>query len=328
MPRFHFSRRWHSFTLIELLVVIAIIAILIALLLPAIQKVRSAAARTQSVNNLKQIGVACANYHDVKGSFPDQGMGTSGPNDGYTCHWGWSFQILPYIEQQNLYQQVYNVAVANAGIVNLGDDATGWPVPVKSYLDPGRNHFPYGRNTTGNYPKVGGPHSDYALNGHTFSWKNVANPMGAASSPPCPSINAAKRTFSQITNTNGTSNTILVGEKSMDPNFASNNSSSSGWDEDIFSGGYGGQNRWTIVNIPFPNNKGKVGTTHILKDYVGYNPSCGCYNNGNSYGSPYDGGSPFLMCDGSVRLINYSWSTTWQFGAALTWSNNIPFTLD
>jgi prepilin-type N-terminal cleavage/methylation domain-containing protein len=328
MPKFLLPGRGRAFTLIELLVVIAIIAILIALLLPAIQKVRSAAARTQSVNNLKQIGIACHNYHDVKGSLPDSGNGSSSPTDGYIGMWGWSFQILPYIEQQNLYQQVYNIAMSRGGIVDSGDDLGGWLIGIKTYLDPGRNHFPYGKNAAGNYPRVGGPHNDYALNAHSFGWSNANNPMGLSGNPPSPYINAAKRTMSMITGQNGTANTILVGEKSMDPNFAASNQSSSGWDEDIFSGGYGGQNRWTILNIGAPGTKTSLGTTRILKDYVGVNPICNCSNNGNYYGSPYDGGSPFLMCDGSVRLINYTWSLTWQFGAALTWNNNVPLNLD
>jgi len=109
-------RQRKGFTLIELLVVIAIIAVLIGLLLPAVQKVREAAARTQCANTLKQLGLAMHGYHGRHEAFPPGYISWTAANDSdLGPGWGWAAHLLPDIEQEGLYRQIaLNVDIAAA----------------------------------------------------------------------------------------------------------------------------------------------------------------------------------------------------------------------
>src|SRR5262249_48329293 len=150
-------------------VVIAIIAVLIGLLLPAVQKVRVAAARSSSLNNLKQIGLAGQMYHDSNNSLPSGQIYTNFTAAAQAPYYpGWSYTLLPYIEQSGLY---------NGPIRTTG---------VKTYRCPGRN-----RNAVNGSSSPGGPVTDYALNGLSF------NPITATIG------------LSAITSNNGTSNTVF-----------------------------------------------------------------------------------------------------------------------
>lgn len=131
MPGMHSTTRPRGFTLIELLVVIAIVAVLVGLLLPAIQKVRDAAARVQCQNNLKQLGLALHNFHDANQGFPPSGYTTTGPTNLAGRYVGWRPLTLPYIEQENL-KKLYNF---NSDWW-VGTNPVAASVPVKTYQCP------------------------------------------------------------------------------------------------------------------------------------------------------------------------------------------------
>jgi prepilin-type N-terminal cleavage/methylation domain-containing protein/prepilin-type processing-associated H-X9-DG protein len=196
-----------GFTLIELLVVIAIIAILVGLLLPAVQKVREAALRIQCQNNLKQIAISLHNYHDVNGRFPgvvDQG----GPR--YTSMF---VEILPFIEQNALYQQW---DFTNPLTNGEGRAATF----IKTYWCPSQP----GANTTVTLGTNQYSLSTYGGNGGTRPFPPNLSPCdgvfyitGPSSEP-----KAGQSGVSMVAITDGTSNTLLLGEKIIgDPNLDS-----------------------------------------------------------------------------------------------------------
>src|SRR5438094_5201086 len=146
-------RRRDGFTLIELLVVIAIIAVLIGLLLPAVQKIREAASRMACTNNLKQIALANMNYENTSGAFLP-GVGKNG------CCWGtWMIPILPYVEQASLFQIYRNFN----GLDHFPTDTVNFPrysqgvnaqvstTRLKTFTCPSDDPQSAGNNTKHNY---------------------------------------------------------------------------------------------------------------------------------------------------------------------------------
>jgi prepilin-type N-terminal cleavage/methylation domain-containing protein len=311
MPRFRLLIPKRGFTLIELLVVIAIIAILIGLLLPAVQKVREAAARMQSANNLKQMALALHNMNDTNGVMPlpvgtypinGAGVGIKTPMVGSLQYF-----MLPYIEQQNAYLAIPN---------NNGHADSWWcSYPVKTYVSPGDPTAPTnGQGDTGNkdgspVQAVGRYGTSYAPNEAVFG-----TPVRGSSTPTA----RIPATFQD-----GTSNTIVFAEKYMICGPSNTNAGYFYWGETCLSCGNptnqaGACNRFgssTGVGSPpmFYNslgaNYGKGNITFQIKP-----PPATC--NPCMLQSPWSGGIMVGLGDGSVRLVNQSIS-------AATWTNAV-----
>jgi prepilin-type N-terminal cleavage/methylation domain-containing protein/prepilin-type processing-associated H-X9-DG protein len=303
-----------AFTLIELLVVIAIIAILIGLLLPAVQKVRAAAAKTRCTNNMKQIGIAMHAFHDARGNLPPAvvskltGTTWSVPDPG----WAWGTLILPYIEQDALYSKIKSFTGGTSpGIDETGAttpsytdvDATNRPelqTSISTYLCP--LDLPLKTTTLYSYDntKVLG-RSSYVCNREVLGpgdYSNTSRPL--------------KTKMAGIQD--GTSNTFLVGERDLVkgvgavwPIYTRTGSSVEG------RPGYG-------LNIRYPGA--------ALNAAGGYYSSWGgaaplpdtTYGERYSWTSQHTAGVNFLFADGSVRFVSndvevYGGAYYWTFPA-------------
>jgi len=255
----HAARSSKAFTLIELLVVIAIIAILIGLLLPAVQKVRDAAARMSCQNNMKQMGIALHSYHDANNKFPtgywNQGPGTTTPAgvSSYTWSWhSWIRCITPYVEQQNTIPDNTKLKI--------------FQCPAESRAD----------QVSGSYALT-----SYAGVGGVTSWSDAKGVIDYTTPQKITAI------------TDGTSNTVVVGERPPA------NGLGYGW------WAYDGTD--TLLGVQSTSRVYTTGLNGTCPNPAIYSAdradnSCAF----NHFCSQHTGGANWLFADGHVGFIPYS----------------------
>jgi prepilin-type N-terminal cleavage/methylation domain-containing protein/prepilin-type processing-associated H-X9-DG protein len=286
------SRR-NGFTLIELLVVIAIIAILIGLLLPAVQKVREAAARMQCSNNLKQLGLAMHGYHDTNGHLPP----VIGPGG---CCWGtWVIVIMPYIEQENAFRLYQNWG---------GTDATGprYGAAPNTNVTGRRYKTLSCPSDSENVPIGAMPNHNYAVNtgtGGTYRTIPTGAPAGFVPQAGMFDGGAASRRVKLTDVTDGLTNTLMVGEV-----IQGSGSDLRGF---IWWGDAAGFSTFAPPNTSTPD---QIYTAGYCNNQPARNLPCTGAGGAVFYSrSRHTGGVNTCLGDGSVRFVSQTINpTTWQ----------------
>jgi prepilin-type N-terminal cleavage/methylation domain-containing protein len=300
-----------AFTLIELLVVIAIIAILIALLVPAVQKVREAAARTQCLNNLKQLGLALHSYHDTLKRLPPGGIAQySAPTVISSSNSGLSFHvvILPYLEQANL-SVLFNVATDHRSQPNLNLGIMRVPV----YFCPSGNILKIPPATDSSEEAAGGePHytTHYVgnagpKNGSLYQMDFTGGSNGGLAKQGVLFRDSAIKLTDIL---DGTSNTFMVGEMSSDANAA-------------------GYRSW-IRGCNSDGGNPACNSTRNVANALNSTPYNGSSNfNDVSFSSNHSGGAQFLLGDATARFVNNNISFA-AYQAASTRNGNETVNID
>jgi prepilin-type N-terminal cleavage/methylation domain-containing protein/prepilin-type processing-associated H-X9-DG protein len=295
MSRFVLSRKRSGFTLVELLVVIAIIAVLIGLLLPAVQKVRETAARLRCANNLKQLGLAMHNYHDASGTFPPPYV-NEGPylNTRYAFTHGWAAFLLPYLEQQPLYAlyrwDVPQYAPENGPVV--ATQLKVFQCPSAPEQDRYMTFGPFGffgtKGACGDYTLTLGVDSALARLGWVDA---VGNYRGALTNTPTPALTFSPTTCgTRLTDvTDGTSTTILLAEDAGRPR--------------LWQAGKAGPDQ-VLEGGPWDHYKGPIILQGSTPDGTVQPGPCAlnCTNAGEVYAF-HSGGANAVFADGHVRFL-------------------------
>ena len=308
MKRVSAHRPRRGFTLIELLVVIAIIAVLIALLLPAVQAAREAARRAQCVNNLKQLGLAAQNYHDVNGAFPPGAMSQSDPVKPYIAtNFSCFVRMLPFSEQSALYNAVnfsmtqrnvdnITVAAIQLSILACPSDPNP-PQPIANVANSNFGFDSYPTNPVFNcyFSSYAGCQGTFHNNSYAGApYYSVRQSQTNGVIFPDGSINIAGIT-------DGTSNTMIFGEH-VKTLLAIYSQSYSVSDFAWYTGNYYD----TMFTTLYPPNVGTSSTP-------GLTPAGIKYYYPTSAASRHPGGVNMAFCDGSVRFIKNTISS-WSFG--------------